>query len=232
MVCWRVLLILCHHRYEDPEKAEAAKNEGNEHFKKESWGDAIRSYSEAIKRNPRSAVYYSNRSISYIKGNRLIFLFFPPPPPPPSRTHGSFWAVREYALALADADKCLALDASFVKGWVRKGMAHHHLREYYKALEAYDKGMKIDPNYPELVEWTQKTTMAINKMHGSKEEAEAARNRAAADPEIQKLLKDGEVQSLMRALQNNDQRGAQEMLQKSATLAEKYQKLAQTGFLG
>lgn len=50
-------------------------------------------------------------------------------------------------------------------------------KEYYKALEAYEKGMKIDPNYPELVEWTEKTTQAIQRMHtsGGKEEAEAAR---------------------------------------------------------
>ena len=56
-------------------------------------------------------------------------------------------------------------------------MAHHMQKEYYKALEAYDKGMKIDPNYPELVEWTEKTTQAIQRMHtaGGKEEAEAAR---------------------------------------------------------
>ncbi len=96
----------------------AAKNAGNEFFKQENWGEAIRSYSEAIKRNPKGAVYYSNRAISYIK-------------------------VREYALALKDADKCLELDPSFLKGWVRKGMAHHYLKEYYKALEAYDKGMKV-----------------------------------------------------------------------------------------
>ncbi len=37
----------------------------------------------------------------------------------------------------------MELDPSFVKGWVRKGMAHHYLKEYYKALEAYDKGMKV-----------------------------------------------------------------------------------------
>lgn len=53
--------------YQDPELAEKAKNEGNEFFKVENWGDAIRSYSEAIKRNPKNAVYYSNRAVAYIK---------------------------------------------------------------------------------------------------------------------------------------------------------------------
>ena len=190
--------------YQDPEKAEAAKNEGNEFFKQENWGDAVRCYSEAIRRNPKSAVYYSNRSVAYIK-------------------------LREYGLALTDAEKCVSLDPSFVKGWVRKGMAHHMQKEYYKALEAYEKGMKIDPNYPELVEWTEKTTQAIQRMHtsGGKEEAEAARQRALSDPEIQQLLKDGEVQNLLRTLQSGNRKGAEEMLQKSQTLFTKYGKLSQ-----
>jgi stress-induced-phosphoprotein 1 len=194
--------------YQDPEKAEAAKNEGNEFFKQENWADAVRCYSEAVRRNPKSAVYYSNRSVTYIK-------------------------LREYALALTDAEKCVALDPSFVKGWVRKGMAHHMQKEYYKALEAYEKGMKIDPNYPELVEWSEKTTQAIQRMHtsGGKEEAEVARKRALADPQIQQLLKDGEVQNLMRTLQSGNRKAAEEMLMKSTSLYTKYDKLSKAGLI-
>merc|ERR1711916_23218 len=185
--------------YLDPEKGEEAKAQGNEHYKKEEFGDAVRSYSEAIRRNPNNAVYFSNRCMAYIK-------------------------LREYQLALKDADKCLELDSSFIKGWVRKGMAHHFLKEYYKALDAYDKGMKIDPNYAELAEWTQKTTQAINRMHtaGGKEDAEVARQKALSDPHIQQLLRDAEVQTLMRELQQGNRKGAEEMLQKSQSLFSKY----------
>lgn len=197
--------------YKDPVKAEEAKNKGNEFFKQENWGDAIRAYSDAILRNPDLPVYYSNRAISYIK-------------------------VREYQLALRDAEKCLELDPSFIKGWVRKGMAHHFLKEYYKAMEAYDKGMKIDPNYPELIEWAEKSTQALQRMRsgggeGSKEDLEEARKRALADPKIQAVLKDGEIQNLMATLQAGNQKAAQEMLSKSATLFEKYQTLAKAGLM-
>jgi tetratricopeptide (TPR) repeat protein len=57
--------------YQDPALAEQAKNEGNEFFKSEHWGDAIRCYSEAIKRNPGNAVYYSNRAVTYIKAKQI-----------------------------------------------------------------------------------------------------------------------------------------------------------------
>jgi hypothetical protein len=93
--------------------------------------------------------------------------------------------------------------------------------------------MKIDPSYPELVEWTEKTTQAINRMRtsGDKEDIEAARKRAMADPEIQRLLQDGEVQNLMRTLQSGNRKAAEEMIQKSTSLFAKYQKLSKAGLM-
>jgi tetratricopeptide (TPR) repeat protein len=194
--------------YLDPVKAEEAKAEGNDFYKAENWGDAVRSYSEAIRRNPDNAVYYGNRAMTYMK-------------------------LREYQLALADADECIRLDPGFIKGWLRKGMAHHYLKEYYKALEAYDKGMKIDPQYAELTEWAAKTTQAINRMHtaGGKEDAEVARQKAMSDPEIQKILRDSEIQTLMRTLQAGDRAGAEAMLKKSKGLYAKYEQLSRAGLM-
>ena len=39
--------------------------------------------------------------------------------------------------ALKDADKCIALDPKFVKGWARKGTCHQMQKEYHKALDAF-----------------------------------------------------------------------------------------------
>ena len=194
--------------YLDPEKAEEAKAQGNEFYQAENWGDAVRSYSEAIRRNPENAVYYGNRAATYMK-------------------------LREYQLALTDSDKCVTVDPGFIKGWLRKGMSHHYLKEYYKALEAYDKGMKIDPTYSELTEWAAKTTQAINRMHtaGGKEDAEVARQKAMSDPEIQKLLRDSEIQTLMRTLQGGDRAGAEAMLKKSKSLFAKYEQLSRAGLI-
>ena len=159
--------------------------------------------------------------------NLAFFLFFF------SNRAATYLKLREYQLALKDADQCVELDASNIKGWLRKGMAHHFLKEYYKALEAYDKGMKIDPNYSELNEWTMKTTQAINRMHtsGGKEDAEVARQKAMSDPEIQKLLRDAEIQTLMRTLQQGDRAGAEAMLKKSQSLYAKYERLSKAGLL-
>ncbi len=52
-----------------------------------------------------------------------------------------------------------------------------------------------------------------------------------SDPAIQALVSDGEVQNLMATLQSGNQKAAQEMIQKSATLFEKWQKLSKAGIM-
>jgi len=52
----------------------------------------------------------------------------------------------EFNSALKDADKCISMDPKFVKAYARKGNCHHMMKEYHKAMKAFDDGLKIDPN--------------------------------------------------------------------------------------
>ncbi|MBD5003040.1 hypothetical protein GUF49_16215, partial [Xanthomonas citri pv. citri] len=53
--------------YLDPEKAKAAKDEGNKLFQDKNFPGSIEKYTEAIKRDPGNAVYHGNRATAYMK---------------------------------------------------------------------------------------------------------------------------------------------------------------------
>lgn len=53
---------------------------------------------------------------------------------------------------LKDAEKCIELDPTFSKGYNRKGAVQFFMKEYDKALETYQEGLKHDPNNQELLD--------------------------------------------------------------------------------
>jgi len=122
--------------YLSVEKSLEAKELGNKLFSDGKYPDAIKEYSEAIKRNPEDHTLYSNRSASYTK-------------------------LGEYNLALKDAETCISKKPDFVKGYSRKGLCYFFMKDYQKALEAYDKGLTFDPNNVELSEGVKKTMNAM-----------------------------------------------------------------------
>lgn len=53
--------------YEDPEKSNQARDEGNKLFKSGDFAGSVKLYTEAIKRNPKDARGYTNRAAAYTK---------------------------------------------------------------------------------------------------------------------------------------------------------------------
>jgi tetratricopeptide (TPR) repeat protein len=47
------------------------KDEGNEHYKKQRWTEAMNSYTKAIRVNPKVATLYSNRALCEIRLSKL-----------------------------------------------------------------------------------------------------------------------------------------------------------------
>ena len=91
------------------------KTSGNEALQAGKFEDAIQFYTDAIKLDEKSHVLYSNRSAAYS-------------------------SLREYEKAIEDAEKCIELSPSFVKGYSRKGSALCYQQKYIEAFDAYKKG--------------------------------------------------------------------------------------------
>merc|ERR1712181_48928 len=83
--------------YINPEIADQEKLKGNDCFKKGEWANAVKFYSEAIKRNPKDAKIFSNRAACYT-------------------------ILNAFDLTIKDCDTAISMDPTFVKAYLSKAM--------------------------------------------------------------------------------------------------------------
>lgn len=193
--------------YLNPELAESEKNKGNDAFKAQQYPDAVKFYSEALKRNPNDHKIYSNRAACYMK-------------------LGAFMEAQK------DADRCIEIDPKFPKGYTRKGGVQFFMKEYDKAMETYQKGLEIDPENEELKNGIKSCIDKINQGNRgelSEDEMKARQEKAMADPEIQNILQDPVMRQVLQDMQA-DPKAAQEHMKNTMVMA-KIQKLVNAGIL-
>ncbi|CUE96193.1 stress-inducible protein STI1, putative [Bodo saltans] len=192
--------------YINPELGAAAKEEGNTFFKADKFPEAVAAYTEAIKRNPTEHTAYSNRAAAYLK-------------------------LGAYNEALEDCEKCLAIKPDFIRAIARKGHAYFWTKQYNKALQAYDSGLKLDATNQECIDGKNKTRAKISEMASgqSGEEGDDAARRAMADPEIAAIMGDSYMQMVLGEMQRDPSR-IQDYL-RDPGISEKINKLIAAGIL-
>ncbi|KAG2226750.1 hypothetical protein INT45_005715 [Circinella minor] len=199
--------------YYNPELADKAREEGNKLFKEQNWPGAIEQYTEAIKRNDKDVRPYSNRAACYLK----------------------LMAVYE---AEKDANKCIELDPTFARGYIRKAAVEYAKKEYEKAIDFLKQAQENDKEGKaarEINQQLQKAYAAMNPFTaaagGANNEMsqEEALKRAAQDPEVQRILGDPVMQQILQQMQQ-DPKAAQEHL-KNPQVANNIRKLMNAGIL-
>ncbi|XP_028398572.1 stress-induced-phosphoprotein 1-like [Dendronephthya gigantea] len=187
--------------YINPEMAEEERQKGNELFKKGQFPEALKHYTEAIKRNPTDAKLYSNRAACYQK-------------------------LAEIRLALKDCDECIKLDPTFVKGYTRKGACHFAMKEFSTAINAYSKALELDKENKEAQEGLQRCYVSSTTPSSDPEEV---KKRAMADPEVQEILSDPAMRMILEQMTENP--GAIQDHLRNPDIARKIQKLMEVGVL-
>lgn len=190
----------------DPVKAEEARNAGNELFKQGKYADAVREYTEAIKRDEKDPRAYSNRAACYTK----------------------LAAVPE---GLKDCETAIKLDPSFVKAYIRKASLLLMKREYSEAMQVCDVAESKDverKHSKEIMELKMKARMEQYGSTANMTEDEV-RERAMRNPEVVQILSDPAMQAVLQQM-SSDPRAAAEHL-KNPMVAGKIRKLMDAGII-
>ena len=189
--------------YINPEIAEQENSKANELYKAGKYPEALKVYEEAIKRNPKLPKYYTNRAQCYIK----LMEFYP---------------------AIKDCETAIKLEPKTLKAYQKKANCHFITKEYHKVLQTIDEGLKLFPDDEELKKKRKETIFQIN--YGTGEDDAERQKKAAADPEIQSLLRDPRIQQLFKDFKENPM-SAQQAIMKDEFIRNAFQKLVAAGLV-
>jgi len=192
--------------YLSPEKAEEARELGNEKFKAADWPAAVEAYTEMIKRAPQDPRGYSNRAACFIK-----LLTFPS--------------------AVQDCDKAIEMDPAFIRAYLRKANALFAMREYSRCLDVCVEAEEHDVGGKNRYDIEQQRQKAIQAQFSAREgeTEEQTMERIQRDPEIVGILQDPVMQSILQQAKG-DPAALQEHM-KNATIRNKIQKLVAAGVI-
>ena len=140
--------------------AQKLKDEGNAAFTAGNWLNALGLFTRAIEMDYTDHVFYSNRS-----GANLKLL----------RTRD----------AVSDANQCIALKPNWAKGYSRLGAALLADMQPEEAVQAFKKGLNMDPKNEVMIEGLKDATAAAEeeKKRLAEEEKEEEAAAPAYNPE-------------------------------------------------
>jgi len=164
--------------YLDPAKAEEQRLKGNDFFKQGKWVEAIKEYSEGLKRDPNNHLIYSNRGATYIK-------------------------VMDMGSALRDCEKCIELKPEFPRAYARKATVEILCKQVHKAKETVELGLKMCPDDAELKEVQRKVSLQVMGVGLTPEEREQRAKEAMKDPKIVSIMQDPVMRQVLDDMQQN-----------------------------
>jgi len=187
--------------YVDPELSLKARQEGNEFFKKGNYPEAVKSYTEAIKRNPDDKTAYTNRATAYTKLGAI-------------------------PQAIKDCEKALELDSKFVKAYIKKAYALFVMKDFYKALETYQIALDLEPDNKEIEQGVKNTLAKINEG----QDEDTVKRNIQNNPELMNILSDPMMQNVLKDLQENNKEALLQHLT-NPDIKAKIEKLVAAGFI-
>ncbi|CAN6673739.1 heat shock protein Sti1p [Trichomonascus vanleenenianus] len=166
--------------YIDPVKADEAREAGNAKLKAGDLPEAVKDYTEAIKRAPEDPRGYGNRAVAYLK-------------------------LMNYPDVVKDCDTAISKDPTFFKAYTRKATAQMIMRQYKECIDTLEKAREIDTEgkHTREIEDIYMKAATSRFQHVEGETPEQTLERVSRDPEVAEILQDPIMNSILQQAQNN-----------------------------
>lgn len=139
--------------------AAALKEAGNVAFSSGKHLQAYELFSEAILKDPSSALLRSNRA-------------------------GALASLGRHEEAFADAELCCKLQPDWWKGYTRRGHALFHLKRYPESEQSFLEALRLNPGEKTVVEALEKTRASMRGEASTGGPRVAAASSSAAPPPV------------------------------------------------
>lgn len=141
------------------------KARGNAAFSAGSYEEAVSSFSEGINNDPLNHILYSNRSAANA-------------------------ALKNFELALEDAEQTIKLQPTWSKGYGRKAAALHGLGRYSESQDVYHQGLDLEPDSAVLKKGLEDAIAASEKK-------EFPLNPFASEEAMNRIITDSSTRQFM-----------------------------------
>ena len=155
----------------DEARAEEANDDGMRKIGEQRYEEAFEAFTEAIRLEPRRAVYHANRAAAGLK-------------------------LQRYRVAADDAACAIERDSNYLKALIRGGTANLRLRCADKALKMFDAALAVAPEDERALRGKREAAQAL-----AAAEAEAERQRGVAvEARLEAEARLASLQSLVEAM--------------------------------
>jgi tetratricopeptide (TPR) repeat protein len=148
----------------DQTAAGECKAQGNAAFSAKRWKEAIDHYTKAMEQDPFDHVFCSNRSACYAESE-------------------------EFEKALRDAERCIALNPQFAKGYSRQALALFHVGRYVEMEAAARKGLELDSSSVALQDLLKQAETETRETPEVQAQMHKFRQEKKQDAKMQELMK-------------------------------------------